>query len=94
MKTENFRLFSANGNVKRKFVFLGRQTINGNRRLLFSKNAHLQYAHDYVQGLPMYIYFSGLWSFGQVPGFWGIFNEDDILPFFPYPPNFYLDLLE
>jgi hypothetical protein len=60
MKTENFRLFSANGNVKRKFVFLGRQTINGNRRLLFSKNAHLQYAHDYVQGLPMSIYFSGL----------------------------------
>jgi hypothetical protein len=26
----NFRLFAANGNGKRKFVFLGRPTINGN----------------------------------------------------------------
>jgi hypothetical protein len=46
----NTRLFAANGkrkrqtfvclqkNGKRKFVFLGRQTINGNRRLLFSTN--------------------------------------------------------
>jgi hypothetical protein len=28
-KTANFRLFAANGNGKRKFVFLGRQTMNG-----------------------------------------------------------------
>ncbi len=34
-KTANFRLFFANR--KRKFVFLGRQTINGNRRLLFQQ---------------------------------------------------------
>jgi hypothetical protein len=32
-----FGLFAANGNGKRKFVFLGRQTINGNRRLLFQQ---------------------------------------------------------
>jgi hypothetical protein len=40
MKMENFRLFAANGNRKRKFVLLGRQTINSNRRLLFHQ-AHL-----------------------------------------------------
>jgi hypothetical protein len=28
-RMSNFRLFAANGNGKRKFVFLGRQTING-----------------------------------------------------------------
>jgi hypothetical protein len=33
----NFRLFAANGNAEQKFVFLGRQTINGNRRLLFQQ---------------------------------------------------------
>jgi hypothetical protein len=32
---ENFRLFTANRNRKQTFDFLGRQTINGNRRLLF-----------------------------------------------------------
>ncbi len=39
-KTEraDFRLFPANGN---KFVFLDRQTINGNQRLLFQQTAHL-----------------------------------------------------
>jgi hypothetical protein len=31
------RLFSSNGNGKWKFVFLGQQTINGNRRLLFQQ---------------------------------------------------------
>ncbi len=36
-KTANFCLFAATGTGKRKFVFLGRQTINGNRRLLFQK---------------------------------------------------------
>ncbi len=38
-KTEmaNLRLFAANGNGKRLFVFLSRQTINCNRRLLFQK---------------------------------------------------------
>jgi hypothetical protein len=34
-ETANFRLFAANGNRKLKFVFLGQQTISGNRRLLF-----------------------------------------------------------
>jgi hypothetical protein len=36
-KTEmvNFTLFAANGNGTHNFVFLGRKTINGNRRLLF-----------------------------------------------------------
>jgi hypothetical protein len=37
MENGNFRLLAANGNGKRKFVFLGRQTINGNRRLLFQQ---------------------------------------------------------
>jgi hypothetical protein len=32
---DNISLFAANG--KRKFVFLGRQMINGNRRLLFQQ---------------------------------------------------------
>ncbi len=36
-ETVNFRLFVANGNGKQKFVFLGRQTINSNRRLLFQQ---------------------------------------------------------
>ncbi len=30
-------LFAANGNGKRKFVFLGRQTINGKRNSLFQQ---------------------------------------------------------
>jgi hypothetical protein len=34
-ETANFRLFAAKGSGKRKFVFLGWQTINGYRRLLF-----------------------------------------------------------
>jgi hypothetical protein len=54
MKTENFRLFAANGNRKRKFVFLvvffKRQTAN-NRRLLFSKCTHLLYGY----GMPLKI---------------------------------------
>jgi hypothetical protein len=33
----NSCLFAANGNGKRKFVFLSRQTINGNRRLVFQQ---------------------------------------------------------
>jgi hypothetical protein len=33
MAKENFCLFAANGT--QKFIFLGRQTINANRRLLF-----------------------------------------------------------
>ncbi len=37
VNTENghFRLFAANGNGKWNYVFIGRQEINGNRRLLF-----------------------------------------------------------
>jgi hypothetical protein len=34
-ETANLRFVAANVNGKQKFVFLGRQTINGNRRLLF-----------------------------------------------------------
>ncbi len=37
METANFRLFGAGGNGKRKFVFLGRQTINGKRCLLYQQ---------------------------------------------------------
>jgi hypothetical protein len=36
-ETANFHLFAANENGKRRFVILGRQTINGNRRLLFQQ---------------------------------------------------------
>jgi hypothetical protein len=36
METANFCLFAGYG--KRKFVFLGRQTINCDRRLLFQQN--------------------------------------------------------
>jgi hypothetical protein len=36
METANFRLLVANRNGKRRFVFLGRQTINCNRQLLVS----------------------------------------------------------
>jgi hypothetical protein len=36
-----FLLFAAKGNGKLKLVFLGRQMINGNRRLLFQQCAHL-----------------------------------------------------
>jgi hypothetical protein len=36
-ETANFRLFDAKGNGKQKIVFLGRQTINANRRLLFQQ---------------------------------------------------------
>ncbi len=38
-KTEmgNFLLFAAYGNEKQKFVFLGQQTLNDNRRLLFQQ---------------------------------------------------------
>jgi hypothetical protein len=38
-KKGNFHLFDADG--KRKFVFSGWQTINGNQRLLFQQRAHL-----------------------------------------------------
>jgi hypothetical protein len=37
---ENFHLLAANG--KQKFVLLGRQTINGNGRLLFQQRAYPQ----------------------------------------------------
>ncbi len=36
-ETANFSFFTANGKRKWNFVFLGRQTINGNRRLLFQQ---------------------------------------------------------
>jgi hypothetical protein len=36
-ETANFHWYAGNGNGKRKFVFLGRQMINGNRRLLFQQ---------------------------------------------------------
>ncbi len=34
-ESSNFRLFAAKGNGKRKFVFLGQQTMNSNQQLLF-----------------------------------------------------------
>ncbi len=37
MKTANFHLFAENGNGKRKFVSLGRQTINSSWLLLFQQ---------------------------------------------------------
>jgi hypothetical protein len=36
-ETANFRLFATKGNGKRKFVFIGQQTINSNRRLLLQQ---------------------------------------------------------
>ncbi len=36
-ETANLRLFAANGNGEQTLVFLGRQTINGNRRLLLQQ---------------------------------------------------------
>jgi hypothetical protein len=39
-------LFAANGNRKGKFVFLGRQTINGDWWLLFHKRAHQGLLHS------------------------------------------------
>jgi hypothetical protein len=43
MENGNSKLpfFPANGNGKRKSVFLGRQTIIGDQQLCFSKRAHL-----------------------------------------------------
>jgi hypothetical protein len=37
-ETANFCLFAAHGNRKQMFVFLSRQMMNGNRRLLFQQN--------------------------------------------------------
>ncbi len=34
MEKQMFRLFAADENIKRKFVFFGRQAINGNRQFL------------------------------------------------------------
>jgi hypothetical protein len=42
-ETASFRLFSANGNRKQKFVFLGWQTINGSHRLLFQRTSPSMY---------------------------------------------------
>jgi hypothetical protein len=39
LQTDNFGLIAANG--KLKFVYLGRQRMNDNRRLLFFNRAHL-----------------------------------------------------
>jgi hypothetical protein len=36
-ETTNFHLFAANGNGKRKFVFIGWQMINSNQGLLFQQ---------------------------------------------------------
>ncbi len=47
METANFRFFAANGNRKRMFDFLGRQTINDNRRLLFRQTCPSIYVCKY-----------------------------------------------
>ncbi len=41
METTDFCLFAASGNRTGKFVCLGQQTRNGNRRLLFEQRAYL-----------------------------------------------------
>jgi hypothetical protein len=38
---------SKNGNGKRKFVFFGRQTISGNRRLLFQQTCPSMYNNSF-----------------------------------------------
>ncbi len=53
-ETANFRLFAANGNGK--LVFLGRQTINGNRRLLFRQMCPSTSMYEYI----LYIYCSAV----------------------------------
>jgi hypothetical protein len=55
-ETVSFHLFAANINGKRKFVFLGRLTINGNWHCCFSKCAHL-WAHPILQGETLTNYF-------------------------------------
>jgi hypothetical protein len=47
-ETPNFRMFAANRNEKRKFDFLGRQTINVNRRLLFQQTCPFIHYHFLV----------------------------------------------
>jgi hypothetical protein len=49
---ENFRLFTANGNGKRKFVFLGQQTINCNGPLLFQQRRP---TISMSMGCPLYV---------------------------------------
>ncbi len=42
--------FAENGNEKQNFVFLGQQTINGNRRLLFQQTCPSMYtSHMYIR---------------------------------------------
>jgi hypothetical protein len=40
METAHFRLFCKLNMGKKKFVFLGRQIINGDKRFFFSANIH------------------------------------------------------
>jgi hypothetical protein len=49
METANSRLFAANGNGKRTFVFIGLQTIDGKRRLLFQQTCPTMSVHQVNQ---------------------------------------------
>jgi hypothetical protein len=57
----NFRLFAANGNRKRTFVFLGQQTLNSKRRLLSANMVIFVYLYLWCQH-------GGSWSFGHNVG--------------------------
>jgi hypothetical protein len=48
MEIANFRLFAANRNRKRKFVFFGRQEINGTRKLLFQQTCLSMHRHRVI----------------------------------------------
>jgi hypothetical protein len=49
-ETANFRFFTANGKSKWNFVFLGRQTRNGNQRLLFRQTCPSMQMAEYRTG--------------------------------------------
>jgi hypothetical protein len=55
MEYSNFRLFAANRNGKQKFVFLGRQTKSGNRRVLFQQTYPSMHTYCMV---PLKVFFS------------------------------------
>jgi hypothetical protein len=47
-EAENLPFFDANGNGNRKFVFIGLETVNGNRRLLFQQTYPTMYVYIYA----------------------------------------------
>jgi hypothetical protein len=58
MEMANFRLFAVNGNRKQTFVFLGQQTINGKRRLLFSKRSMYAF-HIFIFSYKYILFYRG-----------------------------------